>query len=183
MKLLLKWILYFLPFLAICLTQFPLSIFLASSWYKKWKLRCTRACEIKKILWTKRTIEEKMINCHFKRRYQMVITELCTYFHPAPSTSTQLHPAPSTSTQLQPPPPSSFQFLPSALQYPQQYSNENIARNWAISPNLGQKIQSCPIWLKIGSHDILEVFIPNPDLDLWNSDLKIHFWANLGPKS
>ena len=24
--------------------------------------------------------------------------------------------------------------------------------------------------------------IPNPDLDFWNSDPKIHFWANLGPK-
>ena len=24
--------------------------------------------------------------------------------------------------------------------------------------------------------------IPNPDLDFWNSYLKIHFWANLGPK-
>ena len=30
--------------------------------------------------------------------------------------------------------------------------------------------------------DILEVLIPNPDLDFWNSDPKIHFWANLGPK-
>ena len=25
--------------------------------------------------------------------------------------------------------------------------------------------------------------IPNPDLDFWNSDPKIHFWANLGRKS
>ena len=42
-----------------------------------------------------------------------------------------------TSTQLHPPPPSS-------LQHPQQYLNQNIARNWAISPNLGRKIKSCP---------------------------------------
>ena len=27
-----------------------------------------------------------------------------------------------------------------------------------------------------------EVLIPNPGLDFWNSDIKIHFWANLGPK-
>ena len=85
-------------------------------------------------------------------------------------------------THLHPPPPSWFQPPPSSLQHPQQYLNQNIARNWAISPNLGQKIKSCPFWLKIGTHGILEVLIPNPDLDFWNSDPKIHFWANLGPK-
>ena len=37
-----------------------------------------------------------------------------------------------------------FQPPPSSLQHPQQYLNQNIARNWAISPNLGQKIKSCP---------------------------------------
>ena len=88
----------------------------------------------------------------------------------------------TTSTQLHPPPPNSFQPPPSSLQHPQQYSNQNIARNWAIFPNLGRKIQSCPLWLKIGLHDILEVLILNPDLDFWNSDPKIHFWGNLGPK-
>ena len=93
------------------------------------------------------------------------ITKPCTQLHPDSSTSTQLHPRPTSS-----------------LQHPQQYLNQNIARNWAISPNLGQKIKSCPFWLKIGPHDILEVLIPNPDLDFWNSDPKIHFWANLGPK-
>ena len=55
--------------------------------------------------------------------------------------STQLHPPPPSSFQ---PPPSSFQPPPSSLQHPQQYLNQNIARNWAISPNLGQKIKSCP---------------------------------------
>ena len=85
-----------------------------------------------------------------------------------------LNRAPS-STQLHSPPPSS-------LQHPEQYLTQNIARNWAISPNLGRKIKSCPFWLKIGTHGILEVLIPNPDLDFWNSDPKIHFWANLGPK-
>ena len=50
-----------------------------------------------------------------------------------------------TSTHLHPPPPSSFQPPPSSLQHPQQYLNQNIAHNWAISPNLGRKIKSYPI--------------------------------------
>ena len=107
------------------------------------------------------------------------ITKPCTHLHLAPPTSTQLT---STSTQLQPPPLSSFQPPPSSLQHPQQYLNQNIARNWAIYPNLGRKIKSFPFWLKIGTYGILEVLIPNPDLDFWNSDPKIHFWANLGSK-
>ena len=117
----------------------------------------------------------------------MDITKPCTHLHPAPSTSTQLI---STSTQLHPPPPSSFQPPPSSfqpppssLQHPQQYLKQYIARNWAISPNLGRKIKCYPFWLKIGSRDILEVLIPNSDLDFWNFDAEIHFWANLGPKS
>ena len=69
-----------------------------------------------------------------EQNYFMGITKPCTHLHPAPSTSTQLI---STSTQLHPPPPSS-------LQQPQQYLNQNFARNWAISPNLGQKIKNCP---------------------------------------
>ena len=80
-------------------------------------------------------------------------------------------------------PPSSFEPPPSSLQHPQHYWNRNIARNWAISPNLGRKIQSCPFWLKIGTHGLLEVLILNLHLDFWNSDPKINFWANLGRKS
>ena len=49
------------------------------------------------------------------------ITKLCTHFHP--------------------PPPCSVQPRPSSLQHPQQYLNQNIAHNWAISSNLGQKIK------------------------------------------
>ena len=114
---------------------------------------------------------------------QISITKPCTHLHPAPSTPTQLI---SISTQFHPPSPSSFQPPPSSLQHPQQYLNQNNEKNqkcnWAISPNLGQKIKSCPFWLKIGTHGILQVLIPNPDLDFWNSDPKIHFWANLSPK-
>ena len=104
--------------------------------------------------------------------------------HPPPSTPILLI---SISIQLHPPSLSSFQPPPSSLQHPQQYLNQNNEknqkRNWAISPNLGQKIKSCPFWLKIDTHGILEVLIPNPDLDFWNSDPKIHFLANLGPKN
>ena len=90
--------------------------------------------------------------------------------------------APS-STQLHQPPSSSFQPPPSSLQHPQQYLNQNIARNWAISQKSGPKTKNCPFWLKTGTHGIMEVLIPNPDLDFWNFDPKTHFWANLGPKS
>ena len=68
----------------------------------------------------------------------MGITKPSTHLHPAPSTSIQLI---STFTQLHLPPPSSFQPLPSSLQHPQQYLNQNITRNWAISLNLVQKIK------------------------------------------
>ena len=54
---------------------------------------------------------------------------------------------------------------------------------WAISLNLSWKIQSCSIWLKIGTLGILEVLIPNLDVDFWNSNPKILFWAKLGQKS
>ena len=95
--------------------------------------------------------------------------------HPPLRSSIHLRPAPPTSTQL-------ISASPSSLQHPQQYMNQNIARDWAISPNFGQKIKSYPFWLKIGTQGILEVLIPIADLDSWNSDPKIHFWANLGPK-
>ena len=84
-------------------------------------------------------------------------------------------------TQLHPPPPSSFQSPPSSLEHP-QYLDQNIAGNWAISPNLDWKIKSYPFWLKIGTQGIVEVLIPNLDLDFWSSYPKINFWANLDPK-
>ena len=48
-------------------------------------------------------------------------------------------------THLQPSRPWSFQRPLSSLQYPQRYKNQNIALNWSISPNLGQKIQRYPL--------------------------------------
>ena len=42
-------------------------------------------------------------------------------------------------------------------------------------PKFTPKIQSCPFCLKIGSHSILEVLIPNPGLELRNSDPKTLF--------
>ena len=48
--------------------------------------------------------------------------------------------------------------------------------------NLGQKSQSSPFCLKIGTHGILEELILHPDLDFQNCNPKVHFWANLGQK-
>ena len=96
--------------------------------------------------------------------FYMGSAKLCTNLHSAPSTSTQLHPLWLNS----------FQPSPSSLKIPQRYKNGNIARNWAISPYLGRKIQSCSFCLKIGTHGILEVVIPNPDLDS-NSNLNLDF--------
>ena len=73
--------------------------------------------------------------------------------------------------------------------HPALCKNLNVIRtkifafNWAISPNLGRKIQNCSLWLKTGLHGILEVLIPNPDLNFWNSDPEINFWVNLGRKT
>ena len=83
------------------------------------------------------------------------ITELCTHLHPP---------------------------TPSSLQHPQQYLNQNIAHNWAISQNLGRKTRCCPFWLKIGRHDIVEVLIPNPELDFWNLTPKSIF-GQIWPKN
>ena len=101
---------------------------------------------------------------NFDLFFYMGVTKPCTHLHPALSTSTQLYPPPQSS-------------------FPQRYYSQNITDNWAISPNLGRKIHSCPFWLKISTHAILEVLIPNPDLDFWNSGPKIPFGANLGQKS
>ena len=98
----------------------------------------------------------------------LCITKPCTHLHPAPSTSTQLI---SAFTQLHPPPLSSFQPPSSSLQQPQQYLNQNIACNWAISPNLGRKIKSYPFWLKIGMHGILTMLILVPTLFFWIGNL------------
>ena len=87
-----------------------------------------------------------------------------------------------TSTCLHLSPPIPFQSLLSSLQHPQRYQNQNIARNWAIFPNLTQTNQSCLFFLKIGIHDILVVLILHSDLDFWNYNSKIHFWANFPQK-
>ena len=105
------------------------------------------------------------------------------HLHSATSRSIHLHPTPSTSTQLHPPIKGSFQPPLSSLQHPQRYKNQNIACNWAISPNWGCKIQSWPFCLKFVPHGILEVLIPNLDLNFWISAPKIYFRANLGWKS
>ena len=104
--------------------------------------------------------------------------------HPAPPSSIHLHPA---HFNLQPAPPSSIHLHPAHFSLHPAFCNtlNNIWTkilhvNWAISPNLGRKIKSRPFWLKIGTYG--EVLIPNLDLELWNSEPKIHYWANLNPK-
>ena len=57
---------------------------------------------------------------------------------------------------------------------------------WPQNPFLGKfgaKKSKLSIKLKIDTHGISEVQIPNPNVDFWNSIPKIHFWANLGWKS
>ena len=94
-----------------------------------------------------------------------------------------MHLPPPSSTQSDPPLPISFQPPPSSIHLPPALCN-TFNNSWTkiLHVNLGRKIKSCLFWLKIGIHGILEVLIPNPDLDFWNFDPKIHFWANLGPK-
>ena len=99
----------------------------------------------------------------------------CTNLHPAPSFS----PISTSSNHLI----SASAHLSATSCKNQRYKNQTTARNWAISPNLGRKIQSCFFCLKIGFYGNLKMMIPNPDLDFGNSELKIHFWANLGGKS
>ena len=69
------------------------------------------------------------------------------------------------------------------MQLPQWHKNQNVARNWAVSPYLRRKIQSCPFCLKLRINGIWKVLIPNPDLHFQNSDPKIDFCANLEEKS
>ena len=104
--------------------------------------------------------------------------------HPTPPSSIYLHPAPSTSKS----PCSSIHLHPAHFSLHLALCN-TLNNIWTKTlhvigqfPQIGRKIKSCPFWLKIGTHGILEVLIPNPDLDFWNSDPKIQFWANLGPK-
>ena len=47
----------------------------------------------------------------------------------------------------------------------------------------GPKKTKLFVCLKIGTHGISRILILIPTLVFWNSDLKIHFWANLGQKS
>ena len=109
----------------------------------------------------------------------MSITKQCTHLHQAPSTSTQLI---LTSTEPNLPPPCSFQPPPSSLQHRQRCWNQHIARNWATSPNLDRKSQSCAFWLKIGRHGILEGPVTNPDLDFVKYKPQNSFFGKFGPK-
>ena len=112
-------------------------------------------------------------------------------------TCNQLHPPPPTSTQLHPPPPSSYQRPPSSTHLHSAHFSLNPAlwntlnNIWTkmlhitgqFPQNIGRKTKRCPFWLKIGTHHILEVLIPNPHIDFWNSDDKNSFWDKLGARN
>ena len=98
--------------------------------------------------------------------FQKGITKPCTHLHAPPPSSIYLHPG-------------HFSLHPALC----NILNQNMTCNWAISSNFDQKIQICPFWLNIGSQGMLEVLILNTDLDFWNSNPKINFWANLGQKN
>ena len=112
----------------------------------------------------------------------------CVLLNLAP-TFIQLYPHPPSTSQLHPPPPSSFQPSPNSLQHPQQYSNQNIARNGAISTNLGGKNSK----LSILTENWLTWHLECADSEFRNFDIlnfeiefltqKSIFWANLGQKS
>ena len=53
----------------------------------------------------------------------------------------------------------------------------------STSGQIWNAAQSCPFCLKIGTQGILEVLIPNLNLDFWNFKLKTHFgliWIEKG---
>ena len=128
-------------------------------------------------------LEQQIVSCFF---YWVLLNRApsSTQLHPPTPHSTQLHPPPPSS--FQPPPSSihlqtsSFQPLPSSLHHPQQYLNQIIARNWAISPNLGQIIKSCPFWLKIGTHGGVDSKSRLRFLKIRSQNL---FLGNFGPKN
>ena len=134
----------------------------------------------------------------------MGITKPCTQLHPTPSTSTQLI---SVSTQLSVTPSTIFEpkyctllgnflkFWPKNLQLSILTENwhpwyiggvDSKSRLWFLkflpqNPFL-RKFGPKNSKLKIGTHSLSRMLIPNPGLDFWNSGPKIQFWANLGPK-
>ena len=64
-------------------------------------------------------------------------------------------------------------------------SRSRLSKFWPQNPFLGKfgSKKSKLFCLKIGTYDNLEELILIPDLGFWNSNCKIHFWANLGQKS
>ena len=84
---------------------------------------------------------------------EMFISLLRVLLNRAP-TSTQLHPPPPSSIRLHPAhfnlhraTPTSTQLISTSTQLsatPSTILNQSVARNWAIYPNLSQKIKSCP---------------------------------------
>ena len=109
----------------------------------------------------------------------------CVLLNRAP-TSIQLYPNPPSSSQFHPPPPSSFQPSPNSLQHPQQYSNQNIARNGAKFRRKNSKLsiltENWLTWyLECADSEFRNFEILNFEIDILTQ--KSIFLANLGPKS
>ena len=66
---------------------------------------------------------------------------------------------------------------------PSTLLEQNITCNWAISQNLGGKIQNCLFCLKIATHSISRMIMLIPTLVFWIFNPKSIFWVNLGQKS
>ena len=97
-----------------------------------------------------------------------------------------MHPPSPSSTD----PPTSTQLILVSTRISattSNYTNQNIARYWTISPNLGRKNQSYPFYLKVGKHTLWRFWFwirfRIRNLDFRSFVHKIRFWANLGQRS
>ena len=86
------------------------------------------------------------------------------------------------SNQLHMPPPSSIHLHPALCNTLNNIWTKILHVIGQFPQIYAEKLKIVHFDLKIGTHGILEVLIPNLDLDFWNFEHKIHCWANLGPK-
>ena len=69
----------------------------------------------------------------------------------------------------------------------QMFQIFNQVIHWHYNINILNSIYVCIVYSAYAFRKLVDVvsqrmLIPNPDLNFWNVDPKIHFWANLGPK-
>ena len=98
---------------------------------------------------------------------------------PTPLSSIYLHLPPPSSTHLR---PAHISLKPALCKTINVIVTKILHLIWQFPQFRPKKISKLSVWLKIGTHGILEVQIPNPDLGFWNSDSRIEK-SNLGRKS